>query len=387
MNKFKVTLSVVIMVAVVAVVGMRYSGIVPTTVSISKSAIGEELPVELSIDEKVEKILGGMSDEEKVGQLLIIGIDSREVDEKAVTMIHKYHISGITLFDRNMTDPQQVAALNRSLQNEARKEKSQLPLFICIDQEGGQVARMKNQVTVAPSQEKIANSGRVEEAQLWAKSTAAELKLMGINVNFAPVVDLGSTYQRSYGTEPDKVTAFARAAGQGYQQEGLVFALKHFPGIGRTQVDLHMDPYVIDADKKSLAEDIAPFRTLIKEFNNQSFFIMVSHLKYLALDAGYPASLSEVIITKMLREELGFEGLIVTDDMEMGALTKLYSFEQMGYLAVKAGADQLLVCHDSTNQIAVYHGILAAVREGQLDRTRLDNAVRRVIKLKLQQIT
>jgi beta-N-acetylhexosaminidase len=246
---------------------------------------------------------------------------------------------------------------------------------------------MKDKVTVAPSEEAIANSGQVEQATLWAKRTAHELKAMGINVNFAPVVDVGFTRQRSYGKDPETVTKFARGAGQGYQQEGLLFTLKHFPGIGRAKVDLHKDPDVIDVDKQILEqEDLVPFRNLIKEEDNQAFFIMVSHLKYLALDPEYPASVSERIITKLLRQQLGFQGLIVTDDMEMGALTKLYSFEQMGYMAVKAGADQLLVCHDSKHQIAVYNGILAGVKDGKIDRRTLDNAVRRVIKVKLQHL-
>jgi len=382
----RVIVSITMIVAVLATVAIVYPQMLPDKVAPLTPTLAL-LPPDVLIEDKVETILNRMSDEEKVGQLLIIGIDNTEADENALTMLRKYHISGITLFDRNMDNPAQVARLSDALQKEALKQKSQLPLFICIDQEGGQVARMADKVTVAPSQEKLATSGQIEQATVWAKGTARELKAMGINVNFAPVVDLGAAYGRSYGKDPAQVIAFARAAAQGYQQEGLLFSLKHFPGIGRTKVDPHLDPYVIEADRKTLEqEDLAPFRTLIQEMDNQGFFVMVSHLKYLALDGEYPASVSELILTKLLRQELGFQGLIVTDDMEMGALTKLYSFEQMGYLAVKAGADQLLVCHDSTHQIAVYNGILGAVRRGQLDQTTLDNAVRRVIKVKLQHV-
>lgn len=380
-------LSVALVVLLLAAGGFLYSHYGTGKGFSLKQGAAQAVPAEMPLEDKVETILSRMSDEEKVGQLLVVGIDGTEVDENALALIRKYHISGVTLFDRNMDNPVQVAKLNNRLQQEALKQNANLPLFICIDQEGGLVVRMSEKVTVAPAQERLAQTGQPKDAGVWAVRTAHELKAMGVNVNFAPVVDLGADYKRSYGKNADKVTEFARAAIQGYQQEGILASIKHFPGIGKTKVDPHLDPYVIEASRETLnKEDLAPFRSLIKELDNQSFMVMVSHLKYPVLDPEYPASVSSLIMTKLLRQEMGYQGLIVTDDMEMGALTQLYPFEKMGYMAVKAGADLLLVCHDKEHQIMVYDGLLAAVKDGRIDKATLDNAVRRVIKAKLTNI-
>ena len=383
----KILLSLMLLVFLLAVAVFLYSHYEKGKGFILKQSAAQALPAEMPLAEKVETILGRMTVEEKVGQLLIVGIDGTEVDENALTLIRKYHIGGITLFDRNMDNPVQVATLNNRLQQEALRQNANLPLFICIDQEGGLVVRMRDKVTVAPAQEKLAQTGQPKDAGLWAVRTARELKAMGINVNFAPVVDLGADYKRSYGKNTKEITEFARSAIQGYQQEGMLACLKHFPGIGKTKVDPHLNPYIIDAGRDTLnKEDLVPFRKLITELDNGSFMVMVSHLKYPALDPDYPASVSPLIMAGLLRQQMGYQGLIITDDMEMGALAQLYPFEQMGYMAVNAGANLLLICHVKDHQIAVYDGLLAAVRDGRISKTTLDNAVRRVIQAKLTNI-
>lgn len=381
---------IMVVAIVIAMIGAyTYNKLLLDTVVVTTNSISQAIvPQPLSLDEQAEKVFSTMTDEQKVGQLLMIGMAGTEVDETTLQMIQTYHIGGVTLFDRNMDNPRQVANLTNDLQKAALQDNAQLPLFIAVDQEGGQVLRMPGKVSPIPSQGVIASSNEPQNANLWAKRTGLELKAMGFNVNFAPAVDVGGTLGRTYGQDATVVTTFATEAMKGYQQAGILCTLKHFPGIGRSKVDLHFDVDRVTSTKETLEnEDLQPFQRLIQEHDNQSFFIMVSHLKYPAYDLEYPASVSPIIISQVLRQQLGFQGLIVTDDMEMGALTKLYSFQDMGYLAVKAGADLLLVCHTTEHQIAVYDGILTALQQGRLERKVFDQAVRRVIKEKLAKLT
>ncbi|MDR1701368.1 MAG: glycoside hydrolase family 3 protein, partial [Sporomusaceae bacterium] len=311
---------------------------------------------ELTVDEQTEAILNKMSDAEKIGQLLIVGIGGTQIDANALTLIQKYHVGGIILFDRNLENFDQTKTLVSQLQQEAFKENPSLPLFICLDQEGGQVTRMKDKFTPIPAQEDLAQNGRPSAARVWAETSGAELKSLGFNVNFAPVVDLGSAYKRSYGTDPVLVEAFAREALAGYEAKEILACLKHFPGIGKAKVDPHEDLSVVEASRAELeANDLVPFQNIIRDLDNQNFLVMVSHLKYPAYDSNLPASLSKVIMEDLLRQELGYTGLIITDDLEMGAVTKLYSFAEMGYMSVNAGVDLVLVCHNFNNQITVYN--------------------------------
>ncbi|MDR3349870.1 MAG: hypothetical protein LBO03_09810 [Acidaminococcales bacterium] len=345
------------------------------------------VPPKDPLRERAEAILAQMTAEEKIGQLLIVGVDGTEINDAARLLLQKYHVGGITLFDRNMKTPSQTAALVNAWQAEAKKQNGQLPLFICIDQEGGLVTRMEDRVSPVPAQEDIAQSKKPGDAKFWAEKTAGELKAMGINVNFAPVADLGGAYKRSYGTDPALVEAFAKEAVKGYQKKGIIACLKHFPGIGKTKVDLHVEPDTIDDSLEVLkGKDLRPFKNIIRTLDNRAFFVMVSHMKYLAYDKEFPASLSAAVMKGLLREELGFKGLIVTDDMEMGALTKAYSFEEMGLRAIKAGADIVLACHDLKSQAAVYDSLLDALRGGSLSKEEVDGKVLRVIMTKLAKL-
>lgn len=160
--------------------------------------------------------------------------------------------------------------------------------------------------------------------------------------------------------------------------------MKHFPGIGKGKVDSHIESSSINASKETLLnEDIAPFATLIKESNPDNYFILVSHLKYLALDEEYPASLSSKIMTDLLRNKLGYKGIIITDDMEMGAVANHNDFRSIGVDSVKAGADIVLICHEYEHEQDIYMGILDAVKAGEISQERIDESVKRIVKMKL----
>lgn len=349
----------------------------------SKSA-QEEIPIaqqNLTIDEKVDQIVASMSQTEKLGQMVMIGIQGTKVDDDSLYMLNQYHMGGVILFDRNMESLEQVKQLTSDLQAQSNEK---VPLFIGIDEEGGDVVRMAEKLTPAPSQKEIGATGDIEQAKTWAIKTAKSLKDMGINVNFAPVADVGSNDKRSYSTDANTVIDFVRAATKGYQQENIIYSLKHFPGIGKGKVDSHLDSSSIDVAKEVLmTEDILPFKTIIDESDPNDYFILVSHLKYLALDEEYPASLSSKIMTDLLRNKLGYKGIIITDDMEMGAVANHNDFRSIGVNAVKAGADIVLVCHEYKHQQEVYLGLLDAVNSGEISQERIDESVKRIIKVKL----
>lgn len=380
MRKQKIIGIVIIIVIVLAILGINNRNIFNDDEQViqDKQQIKQE---NLTIDEKVDKTVESMSQTEKLGQMVMIGIQGTKVDDDSLYMLNQYHMGGVILFDRNMDSPEQVKQLTSDLQAQSNEK---VPLFIGIDEEGGDVVRMAEKLTPPPSQKEIGATGDIEQAKTWAIKTAKSLKDMGINVNFAPVADVGSNDKRSYSTDANTVIDFVRAATKGYQQENIIYSLKHFPGIGKGKVDSHVDSSNIDASKDTLmAEDIIPFKTIIDENDPNDYFILVSHLKYPALDEEYPASLSSKIMTDLLRNELGYKGIIITDDMEMGAVANHNDFRSIGVNAVKAGADIVLVCHEYEHQQEVYLGLLDAVNSGEISQERIDESVKRIIKVKL----
>ena len=380
MRKQKIIGIVIIIIIVLAILGINNRNIFNDNEQViqDKQQIKQE---NLTIDEKVDKIVASMSKTEKIGQMVMIGIQGTKVDDDSLYMLHQFHMGGVILFDRNMDSPEQVKQLTSDLQAQSNEK---VPLFIGIDEEGGDVVRMAEKLTPPPSQKEIGATGDIEQAKTWAIKTAKSLKDMGINVNFAPVADVGSNDKRSYSTDTNTVIDFVRAATKGYQQENIIYSLKHFPGIGKGKVDSHVDSSSIDVAKEVLmTEDILPFKTIIDENEPNDYFILVSHLKYPALDEEYPASLSSKIMTDLLRNELGYKGIIITDDMEMGAVANHNDFRSIGVNAVKAGADIVLVCHEYEHQQEVYLGLLDAVNSGEISQERIDESVKRIIKVKL----
>lgn len=380
MRKQKIIGIVIIIIIVLAILGINNRNIFNDNEQViqDKQQIKQE---NLTIDEKVDKTVESMSQTEKLGQMVMIGIQGTKVDDDSLYMLNQYHMGGVILFDRNMDSPEQVKQLTSDLQAQSNEK---VPLFIGIDEEGGDVVRMAEKLTPPPSQKEIGATGDIEQARTWAIKTAKSLKDMGINVNFAPVADIGSNDKRSYSTDANTVIDFVRAATKGYQQENIIYSLKHFPGIGKGKVDSHVDSSSIDVAKEVLmTEDILPFKTIIDENEPNDYFILVSHLKYPALDEEYPASLSSKIMTDLLRNELGYKGIIITDDMEMGAVANHNDFRSIGVKAVKAGVDIVLVCHEYQHQQEVYLGLLDAVNSGEISQERIDESVKRIIKVKL----
>lgn len=338
---------------------------------------------ELTPDEKAEVIVSKMTDSQKIGQLLMIGIKGTEVDGDARYMMTEFPMGNVILFDRNMKTPDQVRSLNETIRDTIQKQTGVSPL-IAVDEEGGQVARMEDYLPPLPAAS-IVGQGSVDNAKNLAITTGKALKDLGFNTNFAPVVDLNSAYQRSYGKTPDTVIPFAKAVIDGYSEIGIRTSLKHFPGIGKVKTDPHIDGDVVSLTREQLdKEDGVPFRTLIGETDPTVTFIMVSNVTFPNLDPSGPACISKKIMTDILRKDYEFTGLILSDDMEMGAMAKHYVFSEMGVKAIEAGADIILVCHDYGHEQEVFNGLLKAYRNGTIDKKMVDEKVKRIVKTKME---
>ena len=341
---------------------------------------------ELSPEEKVDKLVANMSDADKVGQLLMIGIHGKTLNDDAKFMLNEYRVGGIILFDRNMESKNQVKSLITDI-NKTSKSAGLTPLFIGIDQEGGAVARMEDQLIKVPPAEELGKEP-IEQAVSLAKQSGTELKDLGFNINFAPVADLGLTYGRSFSTNPDDVVRYASAVGKAYDEAGLWYSYKHFPGLGKTDVDLHADTSVVPVSKETLLnEDTKVFVDLIKQSKPNTYAIMVSHAMYPQIDPDHPSSLSKAIITDWLRKDMGYNGVVVTDDMDMGALAKHYTFGDMAVQSILAGSDILLVCHEYEHMQEAYNGLMKAVKDGRISKERLDESVKRILLMKMSKIS
>ena len=337
------------------------------------------------IEAKVDALVDQMTIEEKIGQLMVVGFQDNKVNNHIRTMIEDYHVGGIIYFDRNMVNPTQVATLTDQLQRVSIDKKLEIPLSVSIDQEGGNIVRMRDQFPETPSQQSLGLKNDSNVIYNTATTTAKELVKMGINSNYAPVLDLSSTDSRSFGTDPEKVANYGKEVVKAFNDQGVSASLKHFPGNGRSDVDPHFETSSVQAEKAELENsDIYPFKRIIEEINHNQFSVMVTHIKYPAYDSENPASVSSKIVTDLLRNQLGFEGVVITDDLEMGAVSKYVEYRDVGVKALQAGVDILLVCHTQEYQIEVYNGIIEAINNNILTEARIDESVKRVLRAKLQ---
>ena len=328
----------------------------------------------------IEEKLNSLTLEEKVGQMVMVGVYGTELNDDIIFSMNNFHFGGVIFYDRNLESIAQAKKFANDIEAAANQK---VPMFFAIDEEGGRVARGRNFLEAAPSQEEIGYSGDFELAKYWAKHNAQILKSIGVNLNFAPVADVGSKDTRSFGSDARIVSGFVNAAAQGYEEENFLYTLKHFPGIGKSKIDPHQEISNVEDSKEILnAEDLPPFKTVIRWHDNSKFMVMVGHLKYDALDPVNSASLSPAVMTGLLRNELGFSGVLITDDLEMGAIKNNTDLPSLGVKMILAGGDIALVCHNYESQQIVYNSILAAVKRGEISEARINESVRRILKMK-----
>lgn len=285
-----------------------------------------------------------------VGRLFMAGMPGPRLDAGTLSLIRDKNPGGIILFKRNIVDPPQVAALSNDLQETAMKYHG-VPLFLAVDQEGGRVARLREPFTPFPGNSAIGRGPDSHEmAARFGLVTAKEMRLVGLNMNMAPVLDVpkGPVDQvlqgRMFGEDPERVGTLGRIVVKALQENGVMAVGKHFPGLGKARLDPHEHLPTIMADKQEIETfNLPPFQDAIGEGVSA---IMTSHAIYPGLDARHPGTLSYGIMTECLRERLGFQGLIITDDLEMGAIKKDPGVPEGAVKAFEAGNDILLVCED-----------------------------------------
>ncbi len=351
----------------------------------------------LSREEAVEAAAGYMKNmtvEEKAGQLFIVNLELldqkngnyyewRRFTKRMKKSLDKYHIGGVILFSRNIAGRKQTEKLVTRLQ-----ENSSIPLFISVDEEGGDVARIANNkkmgTTVFQTMEEIGRTKDASYVYNMGETIGSEISSLGFNVDFAPVADVKTSElnleigTRSFGGEPDKVAEFTSAFVKGIQKQNVSATLKHFPGQGSSSGDTHIESVNIDSSIASLRKnDFVPFEAGIAAGAD---FVMVSHISVSKVtETAQPASMSNLVMDTILRDELGFQGVIITDAMDMASITDNYTSAEAAYGAVSGGADIVLMPLDLE---MAYNEIINRINNGSISKERLDASVLRILTVK-----
>lgn len=335
-----------------------------------------------------------MSLKEKVGQLLMVHFHGEEANQEAALLIQELHVGGIIYYTwaNQLSSAAQVQNLSTGLQKLAK-----IPLIIAVDQEGGRVNRLKEGFTIFPSNLSVAKTNQSELAKRSAFAIGQELLSVGITMNLAPVVDINNNPDnpvigsRSFGNTANCVTLFAEHALQGYRNAGIIASLKHFPGHGDVVVDSHQELPIVRKTKEQLDQlELFPFSQLASQADS----IMTAHILFPALDSQNCATLSKNILTNLLREEIGFQGVIISDSLVMqGLLNNCSSIEEAAIRAINAGCDLLILggrqlhAHSQLELTVeriqkIHQALLQAVETGVISQQRLEQSVQRILNLK-----
>jgi len=329
--------------------------------------------------------------EQQIGQFFFIGLPGTEIDEETRKLIQEINPGGIIIFGRNVESPGQL----RTLVDDAI---ALVPtaLLCGIDQEGGLVDRLREIFPPMPSARAIRQHGDLAGARKLGRITGELLRMLGINLNFAPVMSIitearskltNGLYSRSFGRSPGEVLGYTTVYMRGLQGTGCLGCLKHFPGIGAGEVDSHIEMPLVPLTRDDLmSQDLAPYIELFQRIDDRVRVVMVSHGGFPNIDikkgttSGLiaPASINANIVTSLLRQELGYKHLVVTDDLEMGAIAKHCSIEDATVRAFEAGEDMLLICATPETIRRGYHALLDAAREGKISEKRIQASLRRI---------
>src|SRR6266851_2755853 len=335
--------------------------------------------------------LQSLSIEQKVGQFFYIGLPGTELDADTRALIEEVQPGGIIIFGRNVRSPEQL----RYLLDGIRELLPHGPL-IGVDQEGGLVDRLRKIFTPMPSARTIREHGDLAASRALGRITGEVLRILGFNMNFAPVMSImtderdllsNGLYSRSFGRSPGEVLGYTTVYLRGLQETGMIGCLKHFPGIGAGEVDSHEEmPLVRLTHEDLLAQDLAPYIELFERRDDRVRCVMISHGGFPNIDIKEgvtggllePASLSHNIVTNLLRHELGYQHLVVTDDLEMGAIAKHCEIEAAVVRAFLAGEDMMLICAHPEIIRRGYHSLLSVAKAGKLPKDRMSASLDRI---------
>ncbi|MGN7285233.1 beta-N-acetylhexosaminidase [Shouchella rhizosphaerae] len=334
-----------------------------------------------------------MDEEQKrmLGQLLVFGFHGTTATPEIKAMIRNHYVGNIILFSRNIETPEQLLTLTSDLQKAAKEAGHERPLAICVDQENGTVRRLSG-VTALPGAMLLGATHKRRYASIVGQLTAKELRAVGVNWNLAPVADVNNNPNnpvigvRSFGEDPSKVGDFAKEMMTGMQAEGVIATLKHFPGHGDTVVDSHHAMPTIPHGLKRLQQvELVPFKACIEAGAEA---IMSAHIHFPALETEpVPATISYKVMTELLRHELGYSGVLMTDCLEMEAIVGSIGTAQGAVAALLAGADMLVVSHCESRQRPTVAALEAAFAEGRFDQKRLDMSFQRIDALKAKYLS
>lgn len=340
----------------------------------------ESFPEEVELAHDREA-LDSMTLEEKIGQLLLVGMSGKEVNAEVEELITDLHVGGFIMFAHNLESAEQTVHLLNDLKRV--NENNPYPLFLSVDQEGGRVTRLPELETL-PTNWEIGKKGNL--AKDYGKLIGEQVAAFGFNMNFAPVLDVNNEPNnpvigdRAFGDNVQIVQENGIDMFQAIQKTNVIPVGKHFPGHGDVTVDSHEDIPVIDKSLSVLEEmELAPFRAAIEEGID---VVMVGHLFVPQIDEKFPASMSREIIQNVLRESFAFDGVVITDDMTMGAITNTYNIEEIAPQIIHAGADMLLIADEKEVIEEVAAALKASVASGELSEERVDESVMRIIQLK-----
>jgi len=319
---------------------------------------------------------------DKIGQLFMVGFNGTTVSADLAAFIREYKPGGVILFSRNLESVEQIVELTNALQ----RCSPHAPLLISIDQEGGRVSRLPKEFTIFPPCEVLGRCNSSDLAYAAAATTAKELRAVGINMNMSPVLDVNSNPanpiigNRAFSSTPQLVCELGAATAGGLQDHGVVACGKHFPGHGDTTADSHKELPIVTATRERLERtEFPPFRHAAEK---NVATMMTAHVLYPALDKERPATLSPAIIGTLLRQELRYDGVILTDDLEMHAIIDHYGIEEATVQSILAGCDMPLICEDRNREVAAISALDKAVADGTVSSGRLEQSLTRVARLK-----
>ena len=329
-------------------------------------------------------ILSNMTLDEKIGQMIVAGVNGTQIDEPTKNLIQTHKVGGFIFFSDHLTGPEQTVRFLNQLK-EANTDHS-LPLLLSVDQEGGNVTRLPGGIVDFPTNQKIGNLNDPGVSFEVGTLLGKELKKFGFNLDFAPVLDVNSNPKnpiigdRSFSPDPDIVSELGIQTMKGIESQGVISSIKHFPGHGDTSVDSHLALPVVNKSLQELESlELIPFKRAIDEGAD---LIMVAHILLPELDDTYPSSLSETIVTDLLRNKLNYKGVVITDDMTMKAVADNYGMGESAVQAVKAGSDLVLIAHDAQKAVTAIKALKTAVKNGDISEERIDESVKRIIRMK-----
>jgi beta-N-acetylhexosaminidase len=323
---------------------------------------------------------------DKIGQLMFIGLQGKTLLQDEAEFIVLNNIGGVTLFARNIESPEQVHALCSSIQALRHKTRDKLPIFIAIDMEGGRVARLKKPFTEWSPVQKLGTIDSTSLSFRMAMAMGEELNAVGVNLDFAPCVDVLTNPKnavigdRALSSEPEQVAKHASAMVRGYIKSGVVACAKHFPGHGNTLLDSHEALPVEESDMERLRHiELVPFK---KVFRARLDMVMTSHIQFPKIDPKWPVTLSQTFLKDLLRNELRYRNLVISDDLDMKALANNFDRKEIPVRAIEAGVDLLLYCNEFDRPQISLDAIQAALKDGRLTAKQIDDSYARVAAIK-----